>query len=134
MTASEHQEQAALFRWANIRAGKEPALRYMHAIPNGGQRHIAVAVKLKAEGVKRGVPDICLPEPKGRFHGLYIELKTSKGRTSPEQKDWLEHLAKRGYKAVVCKGWIEAKETIENYLKPISGSVSSSLAEVKQST
>ena len=54
------------------------------AVPNGGLRHIRVAAKLKAEGVRPGVPDLCFILPGGRFAGL--ELKSSKGRLSEEQK------------------------------------------------
>ena len=60
MKASEHQEQVALFRWAEFAIARWPELALMYAIPNGGHRHKAVAAGLKAEGVKRGVPDVCL--------------------------------------------------------------------------
>ena len=59
----EHQEQVALFNWAKFFENKCKDLGMMYAIPNGGKRHIAVARKLKAEGVKAGVPDIFLAVP-----------------------------------------------------------------------
>ena len=65
MLASEHQEQAALFRWAWFAQVKHPALALLYAIPNGGHRHKAVAARMKAEGVKAGVPDLCLPVARG---------------------------------------------------------------------
>jgi hypothetical protein len=54
------------------------------AVPNGGHRHIATARKLKAEGVRPGVPDLVFCLPGGRFAGL--ELKASKGRLSEHQR------------------------------------------------
>ena len=54
----EHVEQAALFRWAEFARARLPELTLLHAIPNGGHRHKATAARLKAEGVKRGVPDL----------------------------------------------------------------------------
>src|SRR5699024_826416 len=75
MRMTEHDEQVQRIRWAGLARGAYPALRWLHAVPNGGARNIVVARKLKAEGVQRGVPDLCLPVPRGPYHGLYIELK-----------------------------------------------------------
>ena len=40
-------------------------------------------------GVKAGVSDLFLAYPNPNFHGLWIELKSEKGKKSPEQKHWL---------------------------------------------
>lgn len=89
-------------------------------MPNGGKRNIKTAADLKAEGVKAGVPDISLPYPTSRHHGLYIEMKREKGgRVSDKQKEWLEYLNSVGYLAVVCKGFEEAKDCILQYLAEI---------------
>jgi hypothetical protein len=58
-----------------------------------------------------------LPVARGGYHGLYIELKTGKGRTSESQDWWIDKLTIEGYKAVVCRGWEAAKDMIEEYLK-----------------
>ena len=113
---NEHAEQAALFSWAEFARDRYPELALMFAIPNGGHRHKAVAARMKAEGVKRGVPDICLPVPRGIWHGLYIELKTSTGRVSREQRRWIALLITQGYRADVCRGWQQARQLIEEYL------------------
>ena len=111
---TEHQEQVQLFRWAALR----PDLELLHAIPNGGERNVIVARTLKAEGVKAGVPDICLPVPRGGKCGLYIELKRQKGgRVSPEQLYWLEALMREGYACAVCLGWEAARQVIEDYME-----------------
>lgn len=112
----EHQEQAALFEWANTQFRRYPELALMYATPNGGHRHVLIAVKLKAEGVKAGVPDIFLPVPRRKYHGLYIELKVGRNRPTAKQKWWLEQLAKQGYAIAVCYGWEEARSVIEAYL------------------
>lgn len=111
----EHQEQAALFRWAELNRVKHPALSLMFAIPNGGHRHKAVAGKLKAEGVKPGVPDIFLPWPSNNKSGLFVELKAPSGQISPAQRVWNLNLACH-YQAEFCFGWIEAAKTICEYL------------------
>ena len=115
-TASEHTEQVALFYWARFQQHRYPGLELMHAIPNGGDRHPAGAAKLKSEGVKAGVPDIFLPVPRGKYPGLYIEMKTATGTVSEKQHAWLGALRRQGYRAEVCRGWQEAIQVITNYL------------------
>jgi hypothetical protein len=114
---SEHSEQVTLFDWATwqVNLGHEP-LRWMFAIPNGGHRHKAIAAKLKIEGVKAGVPDICLPWPAQGYHGLYIEMKVSGNKPTSKQIDYLEWLTGCGYLALVANGFDEAKEILCNYL------------------
>ncbi len=113
---SEHAEQAALFRWAEFARSRLPELALLHAIPNGGHRYKATAARLKAEGVKRGVPDVCLPVARSGAHGLYIELKTERGKATPEQLGWIRALRRQGYVAEVCRGWESARSMIEHYL------------------
>ena len=117
-TPYESAEQAALFRWAAMAAGKYPELRLMYHVPNGGSRNPLEAHNLKAQGVRRGVPDIVLPVPRGGYHGLYIELKRRKGgRLSEDQAVWIDRLNRVGHRAVVCRGWDAARAEIELYLR-----------------
>jgi hypothetical protein len=89
----------------------------MHAIPNGGFRNEIEAINLKKQGVKAGVLDISMPVPKGKYHGLYIELKYGKGKTSEKQDWWIENLIRYGYSVHVCYGWIDAQQKILEYLR-----------------
>lgn len=124
---SESSHQKALFAWAALSVGKYPALAYMFAIPNGGLRDIRTASTLKAEGVKSGVPDIFLPWPNWRpvkiLHGCFIEMKLEKyrnrknGGCSEEQIEFIEWAVTAGYYCKVCYSWIEAKDTLINYLE-----------------
>jgi hypothetical protein len=114
---TESQEQQALFQWAEYQSGKYPELALMYHVPNGGRRSKAEAGRFRAEGVKAGVPDICLPVARGGYHGLYVELKRTQHSTvSESQKTWIRALSEQGYKAVVCKGWEAAAEVILGYL------------------
>lgn len=119
---SEHAEQAALFRWAALASGVHPELRLLFAIPNGGARNKRTAWMLKAEGVRSGVPDVCLPVPKAESGALYIELKRSatpgkpRGRVSESQRDWLGALHAAGNTVAVAYGWEQARVVIERYL------------------
>lgn len=115
--ATEAQEQTALFDWARWASGKHPELNLLFHIPNGGSRNEIEAHNLRLQGVRPGVPDICLPVPRLPYHGLFIELKRRQGgRTSEEQRAWIYCLNKNGYRAVVCKGWDETRAEIERYL------------------
>lgn len=115
--ATEHAEQRSLFTWAALHRHKYPQLANMFAVPNGGWRHPATAAMLKAEGVKRGVPDIFLAWPSGNYHGLFIEMKRLVGsKISEEQKEWASRLSAAGYLVVTCKGFDHARETIAKYL------------------
>jgi len=112
----EHQEQVMIFDWAKIMVHKYPQLDMLYAVPNGGVRGWQTAVKLKAEGTKSGVPDMCLPVVIGGFHGLYIELKYGKNILSDSQRWWLKKLQEQGYCVDVCYGANEAIKLIESYL------------------
>ena len=113
----EAEEQVKIFQWAKLVEGHKPQLKNLYAVPNGGRRDRIEAAHLKQQGVKPGVPDICLAYPSGVYHGLYIELKVGKNKPSDLQKEWLRNLRAAGYMAIVCYGFEQAKEAIENYLK-----------------
>lgn len=111
----EHQIQVSLMQW--LAAVYKTEYMLTAAIPNGGHRHPRVGAQLKAEGVKRGFPDLFMAVPRGDKHGLFIELKTETGRPTEEQKTWIKLLNNQGYKAVICKGYDAAKAAIESYLR-----------------
>lgn len=113
---SEHQEQCSLITWTAYASVTYPELDLLFAIPNGGKRQRVIAAKLKAEGVKSGVPDLMLPVARGNYHGLFVEMKRKDGKESPNQKVWRERLIAENYQAIVCHSWLEAKDAIIFYL------------------
>lgn len=118
MTMTETDEQIALMNWATMMSGVHPELRLLYHVPNEGKRSKAAAGILKAMGLKRGVPDIVLPVPRGKYHGLYVELKrVDGGHATKEQLWWLEQLEWQGYAVTICRGWQAASKAIMNYLK-----------------
>lgn len=110
-------------RWAAIAEARYPELRLLYAIPNGARTSIGTARKLKAEGLRSGVPDLCLPVARALdhtrvYHALYVELKRQHGGTvSPEQRAWHDALRERGNLVVVCKGAQAAIAAITAYLE-----------------
>lgn len=114
MNKSEHAEQTATCEWFHLQY-KEYRGSFF-AIPNGGARHPAVAVKLRSEGVMRGVFDLFLMVPKHPYHGLFIEMKAKGGSMSKHQKLFMQRAQAMGFKAVVCFGFDEARAAISEYL------------------
>jgi hypothetical protein len=119
---SEHSHQVAVFLWASVAKQWLPELDLMFAIPNGGERNKAVASRLKAEGVKPGVPDIFLPVARHGAAGLFIELKRiksvdkTKGVVSGNQTEWQKKLRGSGYWCATSYGWLEVKMLLLWYL------------------
>lgn len=114
---NEHAEQVALMAWARLHEHRMPGLALLFAIPNGGRRDAVTGARLKAEGVRAGVPDLFLPVARRGFHGLFIELKAPGGGASPEQRGWIARLRQAGYSAEVCCGWEAAALTLTHYLE-----------------
>ena len=114
---SEATEQIRVIDWARRNEWRCRELELLHHIPNGGSRNKAEAANLKAQGVKSGVPDLCLPVARRDYHGLYIEMKTETGRVSDNQQWWIQELNHQRYLAVVCYGWKEAVQCLTDYLR-----------------
>lgn len=128
MKDEEHQIQCACVRWFAYQYPKYKGLLF--AVPNGSYRSKATAGRLKAEGVVAGVSDLILLVPRCHAkitennaasieikHALCIEMKTAKGRQSPEQKIWQRLVEGHGYKYAVCRSLDEFIDTIEAYLR-----------------
>jgi hypothetical protein len=112
----EHLEQSWVVAQADKMKRKVGDLKF-YAVPNGGFRDFQTAKRLKHEGVSAGVPDLCFPVARGRYHGLYIEMKKKYDSTlSDAQKLWIEDLRENGFMAECCKGGDVALETLKAYL------------------
>jgi hypothetical protein len=114
----EGLEQAALIKELELSLPAVAALIYH--VPNGGHRHKLVAVKLKGQGVKAGVPDLVLPMARGGYFGLYLEFKATApndAAVSASQHAWIRRLNDQGYLAIVCRGHFDAMEQIRAYLR-----------------
>ncbi len=72
----------------------------MDAPANERKTSPRAGARLKKKGVKSGVPDILIFEPKGRYNGIAIELKTGNNKLTNNQKMVDEIIGKR----LVCRG------------------------------
>lgn len=107
---TEDQEQMRVVVYLQ----KKNILHY--AVWNGGNKSMTEAIRAKRMGLVSGVPDICVPIPRGGFCGLYLELKRLKGGVlSDNQAYWIEALRNQKYRVEVCRGADAAIEVIEDY-------------------
>lgn len=119
MNRQEDIEQQMIIKWSQqptIRR-KYPELKLLYHIPNERKCSAREGARLKSMGVKAGVPDLCLPVARGKYHGLYIELKTKTGKLSEAQKWWQGELNSQKYVSAVCYGWDQAVKTLTDYLE-----------------
>jgi hypothetical protein len=114
----EHHAQCCLINWANDpkTLAEYPELEWLAAIPNGGKRTKLVAMKLKAEGVKKGYPDLVLDVARGGYHGWKGELKVRGGSVKPDQAKWHDRLRRQGYRVDVRLGWEAMRDALIDYL------------------
>lgn len=115
MKESEHQQ--ALIRWATIAKSKYPELELLYAIPNGSNTTDKNRIRLVAEGMKKGMPDLVLPVARGHYHALYLELKTKDGKLSKSQKDLHELLKETGNAVMISRSLEQSIQIIKIYLK-----------------
>src|SRR5262249_12840255 len=103
-------------KWVRTVEDTHPVLNLLYAVPNGGDRNLRVARKLKAEGVLAGVADLCLPAARRGYHGLYLEMKSEERVATEEQKEFLRGVSSEGYCGVIAQGVDEARATLEWYI------------------
>ena len=110
----EHRIQCSCVNWFRLQYPTHASALF--AVPNGGRRDRVSGAKLKAEGVLPGVSDLILLVARRGCYGLLIEMKTSKGKQSPAQKEWAREMESRGYRYIVCRSFDEFREAIDDYL------------------
>lgn len=109
LRSSESAEQIAVVEWCDLLH-----IPIVH-IPNEGKRSLSYAAKMKRMGLRSGFPDLFVTLARGKYHGLFIEMKYGKNKTTKEQKEWLELLSAEGYACAVCYNATEAIKIIESY-------------------
>ncbi len=108
-------EQAKVIAWARANERNYPYLWMLHSSLNGVKMTKAQAVRAIAQGMKKGVADLFLPVKKGVYSGLYIEMRSEKGRTSIDQSKFLTAVSENDYLAHICYSAVEAIDKIKGY-------------------
>lgn len=116
VTPLEEDEQRDFAEWLD-----RQGVLWAH-IPNERKASLAVLSLLARQGLKKGFPDNFIAVARGKWHGLFIELKRVKkclSVRSKEQREWIKRLNAAGYKALFCYGAEEAKKAVREYLKEV---------------
>ena len=112
---SEERLQSEVVRYISL---QYPKARYCASLGGQYQPFQSQRNRARNTGYSKGFPDLFIyePSPCGKYHGLALEIKTIKGRATKEQKEWVEALNERGYKAEVVKGLPAILDLIDSYL------------------
>ena len=111
----KHDEQKSQFDLVEFIRYQYPNILFTIS-PGGLLTSSRVGGKAKKLGYNPGVPDLIIFEPRGKYHGLFIELKAEKGIISDVQKGWLLKLKSSDYYAVVCFNFNDAVQVLREYL------------------
>jgi hypothetical protein len=118
---SEHTEQAAFVEYILWEFG--PCDNFIRplffAVPNGavlGGNRFALMAKLKQEGLRNGVADVLYLQPRGKYNCLAIEMKSAKGKPTPEQLEFINAVHDAGGYSCICYGSDEAIKAFEAYM------------------
>lgn len=123
MRLTEEQEQMSIVQELNLRYKN---LIYVFHL-GGVKLHPAVAAKLKRLGNLKGHPDFFAAEPRGDYHGCYIEYKRTGEKLKKKNGDWrndhiahqgkmLQRLRERGYYAEFAIGIDDFFEKFDTYM------------------
>ena len=121
MKRSEDTEQILFMQWCRSHEDQYPQLHWIHHIPNGGNRNRKEAAKFKQMGVKAGIADICFPYPKGRYVGMYIELKYGDNIPTPQQRVFMREMELAGHYCCVCYSAAGAVRVLQEYINLSGG-------------
>lgn len=112
----EHFLQQDCAQWLKKELYLRGLPQVFYHCPNERKATPAQHNRLKLQGVLSGVSDVVLPLKSEGFCGVYCELKTTTGRPSPEQKQFLKDVAAEGYLALVVNDLATFKACFTKYL------------------
>jgi len=94
------------------RALNNPAEAYWFHTPNQGIRSAIQGAKLKAMGMRAGIPDLYI-----RWRGGvgWIELKSETGRVSDAQHDFMAQARALGDQTAVCRSLYEVELSLTEW-------------------
>ena len=109
---SEDKEQEVFINWFRLTYKNF----FIFSVPNGGNRNIYEAGKLKKTGVTAGITDLIILMPNKGI--VFLEMKKQKGGVvSKVQKIIFSLIENLGFTVLIGYGFLDAKEKFEQYLK-----------------
>jgi hypothetical protein len=88
----------------------------LFAVPNEGKRSPRLGKRMKEQGLRAGVPDLFLAVRGMDLGGMFIEMKTPKGRLTDKQQGWYYYLKHR-YRVHVCRSAQEVVDAVVDYME-----------------
>ena len=92
-----------------------PDVKYCSSIAGAYISSRVQRAKIVRNGYVRGKNDLDIYEARGGYFALFLELKENAYPTSA-QKEWIEAMRDRGYKAEITRGFDATKKVIDEYL------------------
>lgn len=112
LTEEQHHQALVVSHLQNNKATE----KYFHSIPNEGKRSHWVARILKVMGLRKGASDLFIFVPRGKYHGMYLELKAKNRKPTKEQLEFLKDAETQGYFAVWSDNHLKSIKLIKYYL------------------
>ncbi len=109
-TLSEYSVQKAVVDWLRL----HPDILFF-SIPNEVASNPIKGRQLKLTGLHKGASDLFISVPRHHFHGMYLELKSTKGILRDEQRLFFRKAEKHGYFTAACWSIDEALEILQWY-------------------
>lgn len=92
---------------------------YVWAVPNGGNRNLREAARLKAQGVLAGVSDLVIMLPNRKMYFVEIKNPNGKGRQSPAQRDFEDTVVAMGHTYQIWSKWAQVEQFINAHRKEV---------------
>nr|MCK4930412.1 VRR-NUC domain-containing protein [Nanoarchaeota archaeon] len=93
-----------------------PKAWYCASLGGQYQQYYSQRNRAKRTGYIKGFPDLQILTGRGGFFGMFIEIKTHKGRATKQQEDWIQYLNDNNYYAVIGKGLPMILDEIDKYM------------------
>lgn len=116
MRIREDEELIKFFDWLAWQEKQEPMLRIIHHVANERRASWAAGKRLKRKGVRKGILDVSCPIPRGRYHGLYVELKIRPNKLTEDQVEVMKILHGLGHCVRVAWSGDELIGIVKEYL------------------
>jgi hypothetical protein len=120
MASPEYDLHVTAVAWLRVVL---PAGSLVHHSPNEGRHNVQYRRKLATLGMRPGWPDLQIVVPTTHFldgvrpTGVYIELKSPKGRLSPAQKEVIAALVAARRHVCVCRSMYDVESFLRSLLR-----------------
>lgn len=113
MLGQEQIAQIQLFDWIRSRADLSPFCLHVGNERRCSPQHGRI---LKRMGIRAGVSDVFIGISRGKWHGMWLELKVGDNKPSKAQQQFMQDMRSQGYHCLWATGYPEARLLIEDYL------------------